>query len=105
MRHDPHQAEDQREAACDDEKKAGEREPVQERPDEALPVVDRRSERRRAPVAADVRRRLGQHDDVEQCSENEQGDHEPGEHPADVNLSETVSHAGTNLPSDRDGFN
>ncbi len=62
---DAHEAEDQREPARDDEQQTGEGEPVQERPREALPVVDRRAEGRRPPVAAELGARLGEHDDVQ----------------------------------------
>ena len=54
---DAHEPEDQREAARDDEQEPGGREPVQERAGEALPVVERRPEARRAPVAAELGRR------------------------------------------------
>ena len=58
--------------------KPGEREPVQQRAGEALPVVDRGAERRRAPVAADVGRRVGENDDVQQGEPDEEADDDRG---------------------------
>ena len=102
---DAHQSEDEREAACHDEQKPGKGEPVEQRAREALPVVDRGAERRRAPVAADVGRRVREHDDVQQGEPHEQADDELRSKPADVELCDSVAQDDTNLTTRRDRYN
>ena len=66
---DPHEPEDEREAAGDDEQQAGERQGIEQDLEERLRVMDRRAEVRRPPVAVaelvDLRREEEDVDDRE----------------------------------------
>ena len=72
--HDAHEPEDEREAARDDEEQPGEREPVEHGRQERARVVERRAGVRRPPVAAaELVRRVGDHEHVEDREHDERG--------------------------------
>ena len=97
--HDPHQAEDEREAARNDEEQPGEGDGVEEDQEERARVVGGRAERGRLPVAdARVGQRLRDHEDVEDGEEHDRRGDQLRQETAHVTETELLAHPRANVP-------
>ena len=90
--HDAHEPEDEREPARDDEQQPGEREAVEDGLEERARVVQRGSRVGRPPVAPHLRRRVRDHEDVEE-REHDNGDRGAARHgPDDSPGADSLGH-------------
>ena len=85
--HDPHQSEDEREAAGDDEVHACGGEAVQQRDDEVVPVVDRRPERRLDSGTARLRAGSGGEQDPHERESDQPERHQSRRKPSGIPVS------------------
>jgi hypothetical protein len=93
--HHAHEPEDQREAAGDDEQQAGERDRVEEDPQEGPGILDRRAEGGRSPIAAaDLGWLPGDDDDVENREQHRGRDDSRRNAPDDSRRSKVRSSGG-----------